>query len=303
VSVSSYLTLEMDGVPELLRAQPWIGWREIPQPESKPKKEPYQIGFPDARASNDETKEAERAPIGTPQHELAQCQRGPTHYHNAHPSVKHWRTEADVREVQALAPELFDGFGIALTVAGELTFIDLDHVRDPETGTLDHWVARLVQAFDSWTEISVSGTGVHIFCRGQLPGTGLVNFLDGDPAMKIEAYSVGRFAYLTGHAIAAVPIAERQSLLTLLAQHVRPPDSPDAPSTPALRDEAPIPAGARNDTLFRIARGFVCKGLHGEALTAALIAVSHRRCVPVPPDADVATIARHADRLPDRRPA
>jgi hypothetical protein len=88
--------------------------------------------------------------------------------------------------------------------------------------------------------------------------------------------------------------------VALLAQHVRPLGSGTTSSAP-IRDDTPIPAGQRNDRLFRIARGFVRHGLSGRALEQALLAVSHRRCVPVPPDADVVKIARHAERLPDRR--
>lgn len=296
MSAADYLPLNLAGVPAVLLEQPWIGWRAEPRPEALPKKEPYQIGFPMERASNSEDKESARAAIGTPQREPV--------YRNANPEVKHWRNEGDVRELLALAPEVFDGFGIVLTAAAGLTFIDLDHVRDPETGALDAWAERVIHTFDSWTEVSVSGTGVHIFCRGRLPEAGLVNYLDGDPTMKVEAYSRGRFAYLTGHVLHAAPIAERQRLITLLAAHVRPPGGSTAAPPAAMRSsETPIPAGARNDTLFRIARAFVLKGLRGDALVTALLAVSHRRCVPVPPDADVAAIARHADRLPDRRPA
>jgi hypothetical protein len=200
-----------------------------------------------------------------------------------------------------LAPELFDGFGVALVAAANLTFIDLDGVRDSDTGSLAPWAARMIATFDSWTEVSVSGRGVHIFCFGRLPGSGLANYLDGHPAQKVEAYSVGRFAYLTGQALEPVrPIVDRQRLVTLLAQHVRPLH---AEPTTMARDAAPIPAGQRNDKLFRIARGFVRQGLSGSALEHALLAVSHRRCVPIPPDADVVKIARHAEQLPNRRPA
>src|SRR4029453_12403893 len=130
------------------------------------------------------------------------------------------------------------------------------------------------------------------------PGPGLVNYLDGDPAMKIEVYSTGRFAYLTGHVLHERPVAERQRLITLLAAHVHPAGTSTASAAGRMpsAEATPIPAGARNDTLFRIARGFVLKGLRGEALVTALLAVSHRRCVPVPPDADVVAIARHAER-------
>jgi len=261
-------------VPATLRAQPWIGWRAELGDGGKRKKTPRQIGLPAELASNSK--------------------------------AEHWRGEDDVREVQALAPELFDGFGIVLTASANITFIDIDHVRDSGTGAIASWATRLVNAFDSWSEVSVSGTGLHIFCRGRLPGSGLSNYLDGDPEQKVEAYSVGRFAYLTGHALDPVrPVAERQQLVTRLTQHVVPAGTSvgASASTVPMRDETPIPAGERNDKLFRIARGFVRLGLRAQALEQALLDVSHRRCVPVPPDADVRKIARHAERLPDRQSA
>jgi hypothetical protein len=262
----------MDGVPAPLQALGWIGWRERLRADGEWKKDPYQIGYPDRPASNARPQE--------------------------------WRNEGDVREVQVMAPELFDGFGVALVASANITFIDLDDVRDPDTGEVEPWARRLVNIFESWTEVSVSGEGLHIFVHGRLPGPGLSNYLDGDPEQKIEVYDRGRFAYLTGHALEPVrPIAERQRLVTILAQHVRPLGSGATTSSAPMRDETPIPAGQRNDKLFRIARGFVHHGLRGRALEQALLAVSHRRCVPVPPDADVVKIARHAEQLTDRRPA
>jgi hypothetical protein len=268
---TAWLPLAMDGVPAPLRALGWIGWRAEQDADEGVKKTPYQIGYPSRLAANN--------------------------------NPEHWRNEGDVREVQVMAPELFDGFGVALVALANLTFVDLDHVRDPDTGELEPWATRMVTTFDSWTEISVSGTGLHIFCYGRLPGSGIVNYLDGDPEQKVEVYDRSRFAYLTGRALDPVrPIMERQRLVTLLAQHVRPISAGSA-SHPSMRDDTPIPAGQRNDKLFRIARGFVRHGLSGRALEQALLAVSHRRCVPVPPDADVVKIARHAEQLPDRRPA
>jgi hypothetical protein len=259
--VSQWIPLDMPRVPVELRTLGWVGWRaEWDAAREKWRKPPYQIGAP---------------------HQLAS---------NANPA--HWRNEGDVMEVRALAPELFDGYGVALTSG--IVFIDLDDVRDPASGVVAPWAWRLVEVFDSWTEVSASGTGVHIFALGQLPGTGLVDCLDGDR---------GRFAYLTGHSLTvpARPLADRQRLVTLLAQHVRPADTPAGGTSGTDRAETPIPAGQRNDRLFRIARSFVRQGLHGAALEQALLAVSHGRCVPVPPDADVVKIARHAERLPDRR--
>ena len=42
--------------------------------------------------------------------------------------------------------------------------LDLDHCRDPESGALTEWAADLIsRAPRSYTEISVSGTGLHVF--------------------------------------------------------------------------------------------------------------------------------------------
>ena len=261
-----------------------------PREDGKWKKPPFQIGFPREPASNSEADEAARAPIGT-------AQSAPGH-RNAEPEVKHWRNEGDVREVQALAPTLFDGFGVVLRASTNLTFIDLDDVRDPETGAIAPWALRLITIFDSWTELSVSGAGLHIFCHGQLPGSGFANYLDGDPEQKVEVYSAGRFAYLTGRALAPVrQLAERQRLVTLLAAHVRPVGAnATAPPSP-MRDDTPIPEGQRNDKLFRIARAFVCHGLRQSARARA----ARRQSSPLRPGA--AGCRRGEAGAPCRTPA
>jgi hypothetical protein len=291
----------MDAIPQPLRALPWIGWRAERDSRGKIRKNPYQIGFLSELASNHEGDEAARAPIGTQQ----------TSSRNADPEVKHWRNEGDVREILAMAPELFDGFGVVLTERAGITFVDLDDVVDPDTGTIAPWAQQMVDTMNSWTEYSVSGTGLHIFCLGRLPGSGRVGYLDGDATRRIEVYSRGRFAYLTGHVLAPErPLANRQALITRLAQYVGPIGSTSQlsrvgmrtslPSRTWTRSDAPILAGQRNDALFRVARSLVLHGLRGDALAQALVAVSHQRCVPVPADADVIKIARHAERLPDR---
>jgi hypothetical protein len=265
--MTGWLPLHMNAVPAALRALNWVGWRAERGDDDRWRKIPWQIGAPSAKASSTD------------------------------PAT--WRGEGDVREVLALAPDLFDGFGVALV--GGICFLDFDGVRDPETGALADWAARMVELFASWSEVSVSGTGVHIFCRAQLPGGGVVGYLDGDPARKVEIYDKGRFAYLTGHALEPVrPLAERQRLVERLVQCVHPTPGGGASRATTRRDDAPIAEGQRNDALFRIARGFVLHGLRGPDLAAALAAVNARRCRPPLPSAEVAALARHAERLPDR---
>lgn len=271
----AYLSLKLDAIPAVLRAQPWIGWKaQLDDDGTKWRKEPRQIAYPDRLAANNRPDD--------------------------------WRGVDDVEEMLVLTgDELFDGFGIVLTELAEIVFVDIDHCRDPLTGAIAPWVERIIRLLDSWTEISVSGTGIHVFARGRVR-KGLNDYLDGDPRQKVELYSSGRFAYLTGHVLHEAPVRAQQALVSLLASHLRPVGSRglaggDGPKP--SRDPAPIADGQRNDRLFRIARSLVNHGLRGEALARALLDVNQQRCVPPLSAFEVRTLARHAVQLPDRRPA
>ncbi len=62
----------------------------------------------------------------------------------------------------------YDGVGIMLA-GGGITCVDLDHCRDPETGIVDEPAAAVISELDSYTEVSPSGTGVHVFVFGTPP--------------------------------------------------------------------------------------------------------------------------------------
>ena len=48
--------------------------------------------------------------------------------------------------------------------------VDLDHCRNPENGTIDQWAKDILTRLNSYSEISPSGTGVHVFIKGMLRG-------------------------------------------------------------------------------------------------------------------------------------
>jgi AAA domain/NrS-1 polymerase HBD domain len=76
-------------------------------------------------------------------------------------------------------------------------FIDLDHCCNAETHTIDEDAWEIVQRFNTYTEVSQSGTGVHIIGKGLLPR-----------AMKIgdtEMYDRARFVALTGNRLPGTP--------------------------------------------------------------------------------------------------
>ncbi len=92
--------------------------------------------------------------------------------------------------------------GIGLAFAGDgLVGVDLDGCRDPQTGGLADWAAEIVRRLSSYTEVSPSGTGVKIFCRGELPAPG-TNKPYGWP---VEIYQAGRYFTLTGHCLDDAP--------------------------------------------------------------------------------------------------
>ena len=105
----------------------------------------------------------------------------------------------------------FDGIGIFLAKSYGITGIDFDKCRNPNGGEIRSDVLDFIKRFDSYSEISVSGTGIHI-----------IVFADhnGDRKRKgdIEIYDDKRFFVLTGDRIKAVSgeIEPRQDELNKL---------------------------------------------------------------------------------------
>jgi primase-polymerase (primpol)-like protein len=124
-----------------------------------------------------------------------------------------WATFADA--VQAYA-ELRDddtigGIGCVLTTDARITCIDLDDVLAAD-GTLDTRAQTIVDTCDSFTEISPSGTGLHVFVLGTLPRA------LGGP--HIEVYSTARYIAVTGHRWPGTPstLRSRQDYLDYLVR-------------------------------------------------------------------------------------
>ena len=77
-----------------------------------------------------------------------------------------WRDFETVRD-HATAAEC--GLGFVFTADGSFVGVDLDDCRDPATGTLDEAATNIIARLDSYTEVSPSGTGVHVLLKGELP--------------------------------------------------------------------------------------------------------------------------------------
>lgn len=66
--------------------------------------------------------------------------------------------------------ERYDGLEYMLIKDDPFTFIDLDHCIDINTGEISAEAQRIINRFDSYTEESQSGTGIHIIGIGAKPG-------------------------------------------------------------------------------------------------------------------------------------
>lgn len=183
------LPLLAEGIPEELRAlSRWVPWR-------------YQWK-PDKKGGGTWAK----VPLSAKTGRAADCNK---------PSS--WGTFE--HGLKLLEAGIADGIGFAF-VGGGYVGLDLDGHRDPATGTLTPFAQLVLAAFDTYSEVSASGTGVKLIGRGVLlpdaPKTAAdgrkfkwVSELSDKPpavapkkvaALGLELFDRGFFA-LTGHAV------------------------------------------------------------------------------------------------------
>jgi putative DNA primase/helicase len=87
--------------------------------------------------------------------------------------------------------EGISGIGFVFTKDDPFCGIDLDDCIESETGKPFSWAEEILNDFNSYAEISPSGKGIKIFCKGKLPN-GAVK------TKNIEMYDSGRFFTVTG---------------------------------------------------------------------------------------------------------
>jgi len=92
-----------------------------------------------------------------------------------------------------------DGIGFVFTDIDPFCGIDLDHCRTVD-GTITPDALNIIRRFESYTELSPSGTGAHILINAKLSGK-------GRRAGKIEVYDSGRYFTMTGKHVAGTPFA------------------------------------------------------------------------------------------------
>ena len=101
-----------------------------------------------------------------------------------------------------------DGVGFVFSEDDPIVGVDLDDCREPGTTVVDSPAQAIIERFDSYTEVSPSGTGFHVLVAGALP--------DGrNRRGSMELYDSVRFFTVTGDHVDGTPaqVARRQDAL------------------------------------------------------------------------------------------
>ncbi len=159
-------------IPEELRAlKQWVVWKYEDVGAAKPTKVPYSTSGALANVN-------EKATFST----FSEC-------------------------VSRLGNSSYSGLGFVFTDQDPYSFIDLDDAEGDDAILQRH--LKVYHEFDSYSEVSPSGKGLHIIVKGTVPA--------GRRRSKIEIYPSQRYATMTGNVYNhKTVINERQSLLTQL---------------------------------------------------------------------------------------
>jgi putative DNA primase/helicase len=161
--------------PELLQLARWVIYRPVPSDKDsgKIRKIPLQSKDPQKGASST--------------------------------NADHWSTFEEA--IQA------DHDRVGLVIRPPYIGVDLDGVRDPETGSVDPAAEQIIRELNTYTELSPSGKGFHIWLRGKAPKDvrdPLGQKLLSVHKEKLEIYPIDRYFTMTGEWVEGTPLGVRQ---------------------------------------------------------------------------------------------
>jgi putative DNA primase/helicase len=147
------LSVRAENIPEQLKTRPqWVVWKAV---GGKPDKVPYSARTGRKASSTD---------------------------------LLTWGTFEEA--LQAYENREYAGLGFVFSSGDPYTGIDLDNCVSAD-GEIAPWAMEIVRHFDSYTELSATGTGIHIIVQGLYS----MNRRKG----AVEVYSTKRFFTVTGH--------------------------------------------------------------------------------------------------------
>lgn len=178
-------TLNLENIPEALKALPqWVGWK--------------------------------REEVG------GKCRKPPCNLNGKRINPiapDNWTDFAEaaaaIEEAELLEENILDGIGFSIADSDPFTCIDIDHCLNAE-GVPDSFTRGIIERFNSYTEISPGGDGVHIWIKGKWSGSPKPK-IDG---RQLEIYSENRYMTVTGIVLRTGEVEPRQEALDALLDKV-----------------------------------------------------------------------------------
>src|SRR5918995_3588296 len=147
--------------------------------------------------------------------------------------------------VRACKEHGYSGIGFVFTSEDDLCGVDLDGCLNADTGEIEPWARIIIEELDSYTEISPSGTGVHVLVRATLP--------EGrNRKGRFEAYDRRRFFTVTGEHLVGTPqtIEVRQEALQSVVSRVLGEESANGHTKPVAAAE-PVDNGLSDEEVVQ----------------------------------------------------
>ena len=114
---------------------------------------------------------------------------------------KTWNSYDDA--IKVIGNGKFDGIGFCI-LGSDIEAFDIDNCREPDNGSIDPWAMALVEKANSYTEITVSGTGLRIIGRGN--GPRVQRKLPVNNKVSCEIYrKCERYIVMTGNPLPNTP--------------------------------------------------------------------------------------------------
>ena len=238
---------------DLIELDQWLIWRyERRSADSEPTKVPYRVDGRRASSTN---------PADWTDFEQA------------------WRTRENYSEH-------YDGLGWVFTADDPFCGLDLDDCLEDTTGDPRPWCRPLLERFsDTYVEVSPSGLGLKIWCRGKLPAN------VGDTVVEdgaIGLFDHAKYFTLTGMAFRGAPLQVEDHADDVLAQY-----EALAQKNGTHHEIAPdgkIPYGTQHLSLVSLCGTLRRRNVCETAIEACLQAVNVHQCERPGPPANISRI-------------
>jgi putative DNA primase/helicase len=171
----------------------------------------------------------------------------------------------DLAVERATRNPTIEGVGFVTSADDPYTLLDLDGCL--QDGEMCPWAVAWLKRFTdrgAYVEVSPSGTGLHVFVRGKLPGLRNVASNPGGTTVQAELYDRGRYFTVTGAALARPEkIGDAQSVIDDFYLALFPPK-------PRPKRKTGAPVDLTDDQLISKAR----KAGNGWKLPAVIMAAT-----------------------------